>query len=221
MLALRLFEVLFLGFVCGLIPGPVVSALFAETLRNGWRASRRIVAWAAAGELVMSIVCVAALSTVSPKSGIFAALSLAGALLLLRLAWDLAQVERIVENGDAAPPSAAPTSSPPAPTEVLFTNRRVFTLAILNGMAWIFWITVCVPQAVDLGNQITGGQWLFIFLFELGWVISTLGLCLVFAFLRPWVKKKEQLHRLYQGVALLFVLFALRLAWGAWNIWSA
>lgn len=197
MLTLRIFEVLSLGFLCGLIPGPVVSAVFAETLRSGWRAARRIVAWAAAGELVMSVACVAFFSAVDPHSLVFSVLSGLGALILLRLAWDLWKVEAINE------------------TETLFTNRRVFTVAILNGMAWIFWLTVCVPQAAELGKQLRGGQWLFIALFELGWVASTLSLCLVFAFFRPWLKKKEQLHRAYRVVALLFVVFAVRLAWGA------
>lgn len=197
MLTLRIFEVLSLGFLCGLIPGPVVSAVFAETLRSGWRAARRIVAWAAAGELVMSVICVAFFSAVDPHSAVFSALSIVGALILLRLAWDLWRVESIRES------------------DTLFTNRRVFTVAILNGMAWIFWITVCVPQAVELGKLVRGGQWLFIALFELGWVASTLSLCLMFAFFRRWIRKREQLHLLYRGVALLFLVFAVRLAWGA------
>ena len=197
MLTLRIFEVLSLGFLCGLIPGPVVSAVFAETLRNGWRAARRIVAWAAAGELVMSVACVAFVSAVDPHSAVFSALSIVGALILLRLAWDLWRVESIKES------------------DTLFTNRRVFTVAILNGMAWIFWLTVCVPQAVALGKLVRGGQWLFIALFEAGWVASTLSLCLAFAFLRRWIQKKEQLHLLYRGVALRFVVFAVRLAWAA------
>lgn len=197
MLTLRLFEVLSLGFICGLLPGPVVSAVFAETLRNGWKAARRIVAWAAAGELVMSVACVALFTAASPHSLVFTVLSAAGSLLLLRLAWDLWKVESIRED------------------RTLFTNRRVFTVAILNGMAWIFWLTVCVPQAVELGKLVPGGQWLFIALFELGWVASTLSLCLAFAGMRKWIQKKEQLHLLYRGVALLFVVFAVRLGWGA------
>lgn len=196
MLSLRLFEVLFLGFVCGLIPGPVVSAVFAETIRNGWLAARRIVAWAAAGELLMSVACVALFTAMDPHSLVFTVLSALGSLILLRLAWDLWKVESIKESS------------------TLFTNRRVFTVAILNGMAWIFWLTVCVPQAVELGRLLRGGQWLFIALFELGWVCSTLSLCGLFvAFSRRWLQSKEQLHRAYRVVALLFVGFAVRMLW--------
>jgi threonine/homoserine/homoserine lactone efflux protein len=194
MLALRLLEVLFLGFLCGLIPGPVVTAVFTETIRKGWKSARRIVLWAAAGELVMSVVCVAVLSLLDPKSVIFSALSMFGALILLSLAWDLWKVEEISEH------------------EPLFSNQRIFMLALLNGMAWIFWITVCTPQAVELGQRFAGGQWVFILLFEAGWLTSTLTLCYFFGFFRPYFQSNKSLHLLYRTIALLFVLFALKLA---------
>jgi threonine/homoserine/homoserine lactone efflux protein len=194
MIPLRLAEVLFLGFICGLIPGPVVAALFAETIRHGWKSSRRIVAWAAAGELVMSVACVALLTALDPHSVVFAWLSGLGALVLLHLSWGLWKVKAL--EG----------------TATLFTNRRVFTLSILNGMAWIFWITVCVPQAVGLEAIVPGGRWLFILLFELGWVASTLSLCGLFGLFRPYFQNPRKLHLLYRIVSLLFVLFALKLA---------
>ncbi len=200
MLAVRLLEVLFLGFLCGLIPGPVVTALFTDTIRQGWRSARRIVAWAAAGELVMSVVCVAALSLISAEPTVFATLSIFGSLVLLNLAWDLWKVEEIPEH------------------EPLFSNRRIFTVALLNGMAWIFWITVCTPQAVALSSMVTGGRWLFIFLFEAGWVCATLLLCYFFGLFRPYFQSNKKLHLLYRTVALLFTLFALKLAIGSARI---
>jgi threonine/homoserine/homoserine lactone efflux protein len=182
----------------GLVPGPVVTSLFAETIRKGWLAARRVVAWAAAGELVMSVACVAALSTVvDPKSPILAVLSTFGALVLLGLARDLWKVEEI------------------AGEEPLFSNRRIFTIAVLNGMAWIFWITVCTPQAVALDGEIRFGRWLFIALFELGWTLSTLTLCWTFGLFRPYFQSQRRLHILYRAVAVLFVLFAIKLAVGS------
>ena len=94
----RLAEVVFLGFLCGLIPGPVVTAVFTETVRKGWKSARRIVFMAAIGESIMSVVCVSALSFVSPDSVLFAVLSMFGALILFNLAWDLWKVEEIAEE---------------------------------------------------------------------------------------------------------------------------
>jgi len=193
MLLLPILEVLFLGFLCGLIPGPVVTAVFAETIRHGWKAARRIVAWAAFGELLMSVTCVAALTAINPASLVFSTLSFFGALILLRLAWSLWRVQEIQNE------------------ESLFTNRRVFMLSILNGMAWIFWVTVCVPQAMALDARIPAGRWLFILLFELGWVTSTLFLCYLFGLFRPYFQNRKKLHLLYRTVALLFLLFACKL----------
>ena len=194
MLAAHIFEVIFLGFICGLIPGPVVTAVFAETLRSGWLAARRIVAWAALGESLMSLVCVAFLSVLDPRSPVFAVLSLFGTILLLFLAWNLGRVKESEESS------------------TLFTNRRVFVLSILNGMAWLFWLTVCVPRAMAFDGEVRGGRWLFILLFELGWISSTLTLCCVFGLFRPYFRDHRRLHRAYQVVAVLFVLFALKLA---------
>ncbi len=194
---LSILEVLFLGFICGLIPGPVVTAIFAETVRSGWRAARRIVAWAALGESLMSIICVASLSLLNPQSIVFAVLSACGTLILLNLSWSLWKVQRL--DGD----------------EPLFTNRRVFMLSILNGMAWLFWITVCVPRAMALDGVLPGGRWLFIVLFELGWIAATLFLCYLFGFFRPYFLAPGRLHLFYRAVSLLFVLFAIKLAIGS------
>lgn len=197
MLAFRFFEILIFGFICGLLPGPVVTALFTDTIRRGWKSARRIVLWAAAGELVMSVVCVSLLSQLSPASVVFPILSLFGALLLLSLSWDLWKVEEIPEE------------------EPLFSNQRIFLLALLNGMAWVFWITVCAPQAIALREEIAGGAWIFIALFEAGWLISTFLLCYLFGFFRPYFQSNRKLHLLYRLIAVLFVVFALKLAIGS------
>lgn len=194
MLFFRLVEVFFLGILCGLLPGPVVTAIFTQTIRKGWKSARRIVVWAGIGELLMSIVCVSALSFVDPQSVIFDALSMFGALILVSIAWDLWKVEEINEE------------------EPLFSNQRILFVSLFNGMAWMFWITVCTPQAIDLGTKVQGGQWLFILLFELGWLASTLTLCYLFEYFRPYFQSNKRLHILYRAVALLFLGFAVKLA---------
>lgn len=194
MIFFRLLEVISLGFLCGLLPGPVVTAIFTETIRKGRKGANRIILWAACGELLMSIVCVGIFSLLPGNNILFAVLSMFGALVLLSLFWDLWKVEEIPEE------------------EPLFSNRRIFFIALLNGMAWIFWITVCTPQAVSLGQLIPAGQWLFILLFEAGWVMSTLLLSFLFGMFRSYFHNNKHLHLLYRTVAILFLFFALKLA---------
>lgn len=191
---LDLLKVLYLGFLCGLIPGPVVTSVFTQTIRQGSKSAYWIILWAAFGELVMSITCVVALSFLNPQSNVFAILSIFGALILFNLSWDLWKIEEIPEE------------------EPLFSRKRIFFISLLNGMAWIFWITVCTPLAVDLGTKISYGQWLFIVFFEIGWGISTLSLCHLFGLFRPYFQSNKKLHLLYRTVAVLFVLFALKLS---------
>lgn len=193
-MVLRLAEVFFLGFLCGLIPGPVVTAVFTETIRKGWKSARRIVFMAGVGELVMSVVCVAALSVLNSESVLFPALSIFGSLILFSLSWDLWKTQEISEH------------------EPLFSNRRVFMVSLLNGMAWIFWITVCTPQAMALDQLVPGGKWLFIVLFEIGWFCSTLSLSYLFNSFRPYFQSNKNLHLLYRTVAILFIFFAIKLA---------
>lgn len=197
MIFLRLLEVLALGFLCGLIPGPVVTAIFTETIRHGWLRARRIVFWSAVGELAMAWICVAGLSFLPTDSVVFPVLSMFGALVLGSLAWDLWRLEEIAEE------------------EPLFSRRRVFFLALLNGMAWIFWLTVCAPQAIALGQEIPGGAWIFIALFEVGWLTSTFLLSYLFEFFRPFFQSNSRIHLLYRVIALLFLFFALKLAIGS------
>lgn len=196
-MALRFLEVFALGMLCGLIPGPVVTALFTETIRAGVSKARRIVGWAALGELIISVVCVVAFSLLNPKSTTFAAISIFGSLILLNIAWDLWRVEEISER------------------EPLFSRQRIFFLAILNGMAWIFWITVCTPQAMQLEGMVAGGKWLFVVLFELGWILSTLCLVQLFSLFRPFFQNNRILRHAYRAIALLFIFFAVRLAYGS------
>lgn len=197
MIVFALAEVLFLGFLCGLIPGPVVTAIFTEAIRRGPASARRIVLLSAAGELVMSVICVTALSFLSPTSPAFSVLGLFGSLLLMGIGWDLWRLEEIAEE------------------EPLFSSRRIILISLLNGMAWIFWITVCAPQAMALELRLSGGKWLFILLFELGWLAAAFGLAYLFGFFRPFFQGNKNLRILYRTIAILFVLFAVKLATGS------
>lgn len=197
MILTRFLEVFALGFFAGLIPGPIVTALFTETIRAGQEKARRIIWTAALGEMLMSVISVFVFSFFDPASVLFSALSIFGTLVLLSIAVDLWKVSEIHEE------------------EPLFSSKRIFFIAFLNGMAWVFWITVCTPQAIALGEEISYGRWLFIVLFEAGWICSTLALGFLFAYFRPYFQSNQKLNLLFRAVAIFFVFFALKLAYGS------
>jgi threonine/homoserine/homoserine lactone efflux protein len=194
MLFFRFLEVVLLGFLCGLIPGPVVSALFTETIRKGKRSARRVLFRAAVAEVILSVICVSALTYLHPQDRVMGALGIFGAMILLHVAVDLWRVREIEES------------------EPLRSGLRAFTLVLLNGTAWVFWFTVCAPQALSFGSGIRGGQWLYVLFFELGWALSAFVLCDLFALFRPFFQTRNPLHLVYRTVAFFFVLFAGRLA---------
>jgi threonine/homoserine/homoserine lactone efflux protein len=190
----QFFQVLLLGALCGMIPGPVITAVFTQAINKGWLASRRTVLLAGAGEFILSLICIGALSFIDPKSVVFPALSLFGALVLLSLCVDLWRTEEIHER------------------EPLFSNQRMILIALGNAMAWIFYITVCAPFAIRLEQKITGGKWIFAVLFQIGWFGSTMLLCYCFELFRAFFQSNRKMHLLFRTVALVFLIFAVKLA---------
>ena len=180
-----------------LVPGPVVTTLFTETIRGGWEKAKRIVFWAAIGEIVISVSCVFLLSFLPTNHVIFSALSIFGALLLFSIAYDLWRVQEIQEK------------------ELLFSNQRIFFLTTFNGMAWAFWVTVCSPQAIQMNSEISFGKWVFIILFELGWFISTIALVALFSRFRIFFQSNKKISLLFRTISIFFIFFGLRLGWNS------
>jgi threonine/homoserine/homoserine lactone efflux protein len=194
-IALRFLEVFGLGFFCAYIPGPVLTSLFTETIRGGWEKAKRILIWAAAGELIMSVVSVSVFSLLHPQHLLFSALGIFGSLLLFSISLDLWRLREIQEH------------------EPLFSRRRVFFITLFNGMAWVFWITVCTPQAIQLKELVIGGAWLFIFFFELGWVAASISLYFLFTAFRPYFQSNRMIHLLYRSLSFVFIFFGAKLAY--------
>src|SRR3989339_541166 len=92
----------------------------------------------------------------------------------------------------------------------VFTLAKIFMLTILNGGFWIFWLTVCVPRAFSLDELIFGGRFIFLLVFELGWLLMTAGLGYIFSRFRPILLKQNLVATVFKIFATLLVLFALR-----------
>jgi threonine/homoserine/homoserine lactone efflux protein len=78
-------------------------------------------------------------------------------------------------------------------------------------MAWIFWITVCTPQAMGLESVLHYGRWVFILLFEIGWLSSTLLLANFTERFRAYFQANKKLHLLSRTVAVFFLFFGVKL----------
>jgi len=190
-----LLEIFLLGLVGGAVPGPMMTSVFAEVLGRGFARSLRVVFRALVAESVVALFVLLAFSVLSVPEAVFHMISLAGAVVLLWLAWQVWHISAVPEEGGE-----------------VFPFRKIMLLTVLNGGFWIFWITIAVPRAFSLDAIVPSGRFLFVLVFEFGWLFAMAGLAFVFSRFRDLLHRKGLVSLTYKMLALLLVLFAIRSA---------
>jgi threonine/homoserine/homoserine lactone efflux protein len=189
----QIFNIFLLGLAAGAIPGPVIAAAFTEALRNGFSKSLRVVYKSFASEVIIASFILAIFFSFDIDPKFFYAVSFIGAGVLV---WMACQVWKIKEIGG---------------NEEIFTFRKVFLLMLGNGLLWIFWITICVPQAFLLNKAIAGGNVLFLVLFEAGWILSTVSMVFIFSRFREFLIREKIVPIVFRFFSLLLVFFAIKM----------
>ncbi|OGH88057.1 MAG: hypothetical protein A3J93_02710 [Candidatus Magasanikbacteria bacterium RIFOXYC2_FULL_42_28] len=189
----KILEIFLLGVIGGAVPGPMLTAVFTEVLSGGFVKSLRVVGRALFAETVVALVVLLAIFALDIPQLYFYILSILGSGYLIYLASKVWKINKIDNsNGE------------------IFTLAKIFMLTILNGGFWIFWLTVCVPRAFSLDELIFGGRFIFLLVFELGWLLMTAGLGYIFSRFRPILLKQNLVATVFKIFATLLVLFALR-----------
>lgn len=191
-MAQQIFTAVVLGLIGGVIPGPVLAATCTEILQSGFPRSLRIIFWAMLTETVIALVSLVVLSSFGLSQSFFYALSFVGAGILIWIATQLWKIKNL-DLGE----------------KVHFGVGKIAAMILANGVLWTFWITVCVPKAVILGEQIRYGQFLFLLLVEVGWLISTVGVALAFSWFRGILSNPRAIPFMFKFFSLVFVYFAL------------
>jgi len=194
---LRLFSIFVLGFIGGSIPGPVVTASFTETLRGGFMKGLRILLMSVMAESIIAIVILAGFHYVRIPYYFFYLISFIGALVLVWFAVQTWRIKGIEETGK------------------VFTFKDIFLMLVSGGPFWIFWITVCVPQAALLNQDIQGGYVLFLLIFESGWLAATSLWVFIFSCFRSLFRKKNLISVVLKVLAIALVIFAIKLVVGS------
>jgi threonine/homoserine/homoserine lactone efflux protein len=86
-------------------------------------------------------------------------------------------------------------------------------MILSNGVLWTYWITICIPKAILLGEQVQLGAYLFMGMVQLGWLISTLLVAFIFSRFRKALSRPRVIPVLFKIFALAFVYFALDMAY--------
>ena len=181
-----------LGLIGGVIPGPVITAVFTEILQEGFGRSLRIIFIAMVTETVVALVSLLLLSALGLPESFFRGLSLAGALILVWIAWSIWKI-RSLDSGE----------------KIMFSLWKIILMILSNGVLWMYWITICIPKAILLGQQVTLGAYLFMGLVQLGWLASTLIAAFLFAQFRKILSRPRVVPVVFKVFAMAFIYFAL------------
>jgi len=181
-----------LGLIGGVIPGPVITAVFTEILQSGLPRSFRIIFSALTAETFVAVLCLLLLESLDFNEGFFRGLSLVGAMILIWISVSLWKI-RSVESGE----------------KVRFTLWKIFLMILSNGVLWTYWITICIPKAILLSEQRSMGAYLFMGLVQLGWLFSTIMMAIVFSRFRSLLSGPGVLPVVFKVFSGAFAYFAL------------
>ena len=183
---------LMLGLIGGVIPGPVITAVFTEVLQSGYLKSVRIILIAMVTETMVAIISLLIFVSLDFNQGFFYALSLAGAAILIWIALSLWKV-RSLDSGE----------------KVDFGLWKIVVMILSNGVLWTYWITICIPKAILLGEQLHLGEYLFMGLVQMGWLISTMVVAFIFSRFRRALSRPRVIPVLFKVFSLAFAYFAI------------
>lgn len=189
----QLLSIALLGLIGGSIPGAILTSAFTEVVRKGFIKSLRVVIYAIISEFIVATLILTIFFSIHIPQNVFYLISFIGAIVLVWIAKQIWVIKSLSDKGK------------------LFDFKKIFLLTIFNGPLWIFWTTICVPQAYLLSQKIYGGQILFIFTFEFGWLTATVALTFLFSRFRPLLIKEGIMTIVFKVFAFILILFAINL----------
>jgi len=186
----EIFSAFLLGAICGAIPAAILTATFVETLRGGFRAGARVVFFAFLCETAVAATILFLFFWREIPEIFIKIISIFGAAILLDLARKIWKIKKIENRGRA-----------------FLSAKKIFALTFFNGTLWTFWITVCIPSAAILREKFSGGHFLFLLFFEIGWFLVTIFLVFLFAKSRKILTNEKIVGQIFKILAgfLLFL----------------
>ncbi len=188
----ELITALTLGLIGGMIPGPVITAVFTEILQSGLSKAFRIIFIALLVESLVAIISLLAFAAAGLNESVFRVLSYAGAIVLFSIAYSLWKVKTL-DTGE----------------KVHFSTGKIILMILTNGVLWTYWITICIPKAIFVSEYIRGGDFLFMGLVQTGWLISTVIVSWLFSRFRSILSRPRIIPWTFRIFALIFIYFGI------------
>lgn len=192
-----------LGFWAGIAPGPLLTLVISETLCHGLRAGAKVACAPLITDLPIIALTVFVLAGMSQVAGVLGWVSIAGAVVLLWMAWDTFQA-KVPEVGESC-------SRDRALQKGILTN-------FCNPHPYLFWLTVGSPLLFGAyKNAGAAGPALFLVAFYAMIVLSKLGAAFITARSRAFLSSRAYVTLLrLLGAAL--VVFAFLFARDGWRL---
>lgn len=185
-----------LGLIGGVIPGPVITAVFTEILQEGLSRSMRIIIIALITESIVAVISLVLFASLDLPESFFRGLSLVGTAILIWISISLWKVRSLDTE-----------------SKVHFSFWKIIIMILSNGVLWTYWITICIPKALLLSEHVHLGAYLFMGLVQLGWLVSTLLVAFTFSRFRTVLSKPRVIPVIFKIFALAFGYFALDMAY--------
>jgi threonine/homoserine/homoserine lactone efflux protein len=188
-----LFEAFILGLIGGAVPGPILTSTFAEILSSGFLRGIRIILWALVAETVGALLAILIFYQLGLSTLVIRIISICGAVVLFWLAskiWKINQMN--LTSGQ------------------ILSFPKILLLTALNSGYWIFWITIGVPKALLLDQDMIGGRFIYLLLFEIAWFLITVLLAFVFFKFRPILQKKNLVGTTFKILAIMLILLGIK-----------
>jgi len=181
-----------LGLIGGLIPGPVITSIFTEIMQSGFVKSLRIIFIALIMETLVAVISLLLLESLGFNESFFRGLSFAGDVILVWIGLSIWKVKSL-DTGN----------------KVNFSLGKITVMILSNGVLWTYWITICIPKAILLSDEIVMGAYLFMGLVQLGWLLSTIIVAFLFSRFRNLLSRPKVIPVLFKVFAVAFAYFAL------------
>ena len=94
-----------------------------------------------------------------------------------------------------------------------FSFSKIAAMILANGVLWTYWITICIPKAIQLGHHMFFGQYAFVALVEMGWLLATVAVAYLFSRFKEWLSDPKIVPIMFKLFALTFVYFALSMGY--------
>lgn len=200
MIASDILTAVLLGFIGGITPGPIILLAFSEILRSpkkGLVNGMIYLTYAGLTEFCVGLFLIITSSILKIPLLYFHYLSIIGIAILIYLVIKLLQINKIEynEKGKSIKP------------------KHIILLMIFNGPMWLFWLSVCLPTAFNLGSNIVHGEYLFIVVFEISMMTGLAIILFGFNSFRNHFTNPKLVRRIFLVLSILLMLLIVKMAY--------